>query len=118
MFIKGQTCRPIFILGHHSDSDIYYLSQSYFDLPKRTIRNDSNKLILFNQALKDMEQIYRDVAGYDMSYDEFKLCRKSWEEDYKHICIDRSKKREKGRHFICNENKKTYIEATPQTKIF
>ena len=59
--------------------EIYYLSQPYFDLPKRTIRNNSNKIILFNQTLKDIEHIYRDVAGYDMSYDEFKeLCRKSW----------------------------------------
>ena len=50
-------------------------------MPKRTIRNNSNKIILFNQTLKDLEHIYRDVAGYDMNYDEFKeLCRKSWEE--------------------------------------
>ena len=45
------------------------------------MKNNSNKIILFNQTLKDIEQIYRDVAGYDMSYDEFKeICRRSWEE--------------------------------------
>ena len=83
-----------FIRGRHNNLDIYYLSQSYFDLPKRTIRNNSNKIILFNQTLKDIEHIYRDVAGYDMNYDEFKeLCRKSWEEDYNYLCIDRSKKK-------------------------
>ena len=54
-----------FIRGRHNNLDIYYLSQSYFDLPKRTIRNNSNKIILFNQTLKDIEHIYRDVAGYD-----------------------------------------------------
>ena len=81
-----------FIRGRHNNIDIYYLSQSYFDLPKRTIRNNSNKIILFNQTLKDIEHIYRDVAGYDMNYDEFKeLCRKSWDEDYNYFCIDRSK---------------------------
>ena len=52
-----------FIRGRHNNLDIYYLSQSYFDLPKRTIRNNSNKIILFNQTLKDIEHIYRDVAG-------------------------------------------------------
>ena len=31
-----------FIRGRHNNLDIYYLSQSYFDLPKRTIRNNSN----------------------------------------------------------------------------
>ena len=50
---------------------MFFLSQSYFDLPKRTIRNNSNKIILFNQTSKDIENLYRDVAGYDMSYDEF-----------------------------------------------
>ena len=109
-----------FIRGRHNNLDIYYLSQSYFDLPKRTIRNNSNKIILFNQTLKDIEHIYRDVAGYDMNYDEFKeLCRKSWEEDYNYLCIDRCKKRDQGRYCICNESKKNiYIEASPQTKPF
>ena len=108
-----------FIRGRHNNLDIYYLSQSYFDLPKRTIRNNSNKIILFNQTLKDIEHIYRDVASYDMDYNEFKeLCRKSWEDDYNYLCIDRSKKRNQGRYCICNESKNTYIEATPQTKPF
>ena len=108
-----------FIRGRHNNLDKYYLSQSYFDLTKRTIRNNSNKIILFNQTLKDIEHIYRDVAGYDMTYDEFKdLCRKSWEEGYNYLYIDRSKKRNQGRYCVCNESKKTYIEATPQTKPF
>ena len=37
-----------FIRIRHNNLDIYYLSQSYFDLPKRTIRNNSNKMFLFN----------------------------------------------------------------------
>ena len=56
-----------FIRGRHNNLDIYYLSQSYFDLPKRTKRNNSNEIILFNQTLKDIEHIYRDVSGYDMN---------------------------------------------------
>ena len=54
-----------------------------------------------------------------MKYDEFKdLCRKSWEEDYNYLYIDRSEKRDQAKYCICNESKKTYIEATPQTKPF
>ena len=88
-------------------------------MPKRTIRSNSNKSILFNQTLKDIEHIYRNVAGYDMSFDEFrKICRKSWEEDYNYLCIDRSKKREQGRSCICNGKKNTYIECVPETKFF
>ena len=37
---------PLFTRGRHNDLDVYYLSQSYFDLPKRTIRNNSNIIIL------------------------------------------------------------------------
>ena len=59
-----------FNTGRHKNLDLYYLPQSYFDLPKRTIKNDSNKSFLFNQTLKDIEHIYRDVAGFDMNYDE------------------------------------------------
>ena len=47
-----------FIRGRYNNLDIYYLSQSYFDLPKRTIRNNSNKIIFFIQTLKDIEHIY------------------------------------------------------------
>ena len=108
-----------FIRGRHNNLDIYYLSQSYFDLPKRTKRNNSNKIILFNQTLKDLEHIYRDVAGYDMNYDEFKdLCRKSWGEDCNYLYIDRSKKRDQGKYCICNESKNTFLEATLQTTPF
>ena len=63
--------KQFFIRGRHNNFDIYYLSQSYFDLPKRTIRNNRKEIILFNQTLKDIEHIYRDLAGYDMNYDEF-----------------------------------------------
>ena len=63
--------------GTHNELDKYCLSQSFSDLPKRTIRINSNNIILFNQTLKDIEDIYRDVGGYDMIYDEFKeLCTK------------------------------------------
>ena len=77
-----------FIRGRDKNLDVCYLSQSYFDLPKITIRNISNKTILFNQTLKDIEHIYRDVAGYDMNYDVFKeLCRKSFDEDYNYFVL-------------------------------
>ena len=84
---------------------------------KKTIRNNSKKIILFNQTLKDFEHIYRDVGGYDMSYDKFKhLCKKLWEEGNNYLCIDRSKKRDQGTYCICNESKNTHIECTPETK--
>ena len=35
---------------------------------------------------------YRDIAGVDMSYDEFKQsCRKAWWDDYNYLTIDKFK---------------------------
>ena len=69
---------PFSTRGRHSDLDVYYLTSSYFDSPKRTIRNNSKIIILFQQTLKNVEHIYRDIAGFDMVYDEFKsLCREA-----------------------------------------
>ena len=48
---------------------------------------------MFNQTLEDVENVYRDVGGYDMSYDEFKV----WEEDFNYLRINRSKKEDGGR---------------------
>ena len=35
-----------------------------------------------------------------------------------YLCIDRSKKREKGRYCNCNESRNAYKECTPDTKAF
>ena len=43
--------------GRHNKLDIYYLSQPYFDLPKRTIGDSSNKIVLFIQTVKDRKHI-------------------------------------------------------------
>ena len=54
-----------------------------------------------------------------MSFVEFKqLCKRSWKEDYKYLCIDRSKKEYQRRYCTFNENKNTYIESTPKMKLY
>ena len=69
---------PFFTRGRHNDLDVYCFTPSYFDSPKRTTRNNSKIIILFQQTLKNVEHIQRDIAGCDMSYDEFKsLCREA-----------------------------------------
>ena len=58
----------------------------------------------------------RNVAGIDMSPDEFKqLGKRSWVEEHKYLCFDRSKKKDQGRHCICDESKDTFIDCTPDT---
>ena len=109
---------PFFTRGRHRNCDVYYLSQSYFDLPKRSIRNNSNVLILFKQTLKDVEHLYRDIAGFDMSYDEFKkLCKESWTDEYNYLKINRLNKKN-DRYSVCNESCDTFRVYEPETDPF
>ena len=108
-----------FTRGRHNNIDIYYISQNYFHLPKNTIRNNSNIIVLFKQTLREIILLFHDIAGLDMNLDEWKcLCRKAWENDYDYLQIDRFAKIGNGRYTIRNCDKNNYIECTPETKPF
>ena len=108
-----------FTRGRHNNINIYYISQSYFHLPKNTIRNNSNIIILFKQTLRDIILLFHDIAGLDMNLEEWKqLCRKAWEIEYDYLQIDRFAKTGEGIYTIRNCNKTSYIECTPETKPF
>ena len=38
--------------SRHEDLDVYYISQSYFGLPRQSIRDNSDRLILLKQKLR------------------------------------------------------------------
>ena len=97
-----------FTRGRHSNIDIYYISQSYFHLPKITIRNIYIKLILFKVTLGDINPLLRDIAGLDLNLEQWnQLCRQAWENDYDYLQRDRFAKIGKGRYTIRNCNKFT-----------
>ena len=108
-----------FTRGRHEALDVYYISQSYFALPRQSIRNNSDRLILFKQTLRDVQSMYYDIGAYDMKYDEFKeMCHRAWEEKYNYLCIDLTKNKNEGKYRIFNESKKTYIECICETEAF
>ena len=108
-----------FTRGRHEDLDVYYISQSYFALPRQSIRNNSDRLILFKQTLRDVQSMYYDIGAYDMKYDEFKeMCHKAWDEEYNYLCIDMTKNKNEGKYRIFNESKTTYIECICETNPF
>ena len=107
---------PFFTRGRHKLCDVDYLCQSYFDAPKKTVRNNSNIIILFQQTLKAVEHIHRDIAGFDMSYEEFKsLCREAWNEKFNYLLINRLEDKNGSRYRICNESNPKYKIFNPQT---
>ena len=108
-----------FTRGRHEDLDVYYTSQSYFALPRQSIRNNSDRLILFKQTLRDVQSMYYDIGAYDMNYDEFKqMCHKAWDEKYNYLCIDKTKNKNDGKYRIFNESKNTYIECLCESDPF
>ena len=108
-----------FTRGRHEDLDVYYISQSYFALPRQSIRNNSDILILFKQTLRDVQSMYYDIGAYDMKYDEFKeTCHKAWDEKYNYLCIDVTKNKNEGKYRIFNERKTTYIDCIPESNPF
>ena len=52
-----------FTRGRHEDLNVYYTSQSYFGLPRQSIRNNSDRLILFKQTLRDVQSMYFDIGA-------------------------------------------------------
>ena len=105
--------------GRHEDLDVYYISQCYFALPRQSIRNNSDRLILFKQSLRDVQSMYYDSGAYDVKYDEFKeMCHKAWSERFNYLCIDMIKNRDNGKYRFSNESKTTYIDCTPETEPF
>ena len=110
---------PFFTRGRHNLCDVYYLSQSYFEVPRRTIRNNSNMIILFQQTLKDIEHIYRDIAGFDISYDDIKeLCREAWKEKHNYLLLNRLEDENGSNYQVCNESNPNYKIFNPQTDPF
>ena len=120
--LGARNCSQIdefFTRGRHENLDVYYISQSYFALPRQSIRNNSDRLILFKQTLRDVQSMYYDIGAYDMKYDQFKeMCHKAWDERFNYLCIDMKKNKHEGKYRIFNESKTTYIDCIPETKPF
>ena len=97
---KQNKCECYYIRGRHSNVDCFYLSQNYFQLPRQTIRENSNFICLFSQDLININHIYNDHVGDDdMTKEEFrKFCKKCWEKPHGFVVIDRTSKKDKGKY--------------------
>ena len=116
---NGSQIDEFFARGRHENLDAYYISQSYFALPRQSIRNNSDRLKLFKQTLGDVQNMYYDIGAYDMQYDEFRhMCHKAWNERVKYLCIDMSRNKKDGKYRFFNESRTTYIECTPESENF
>ena len=113
--LGARNCSQIdefFTRGRGENLGVYDLSQSCFALPRQSIRNNSDRLILFKQTLRDVQSIYHDIGAYVMKYDGFKqMCHKVWSERFNYLCSDMTKDKNDGKYRIFNESRNTYIEC-------
>ena len=82
-----------FTRGRHNNVDVIYITQSYFRLPRQTIRENSNMFIIFMQDRKNLVHIYNDhCAGDGIPFDDFSnFCNAVWRENqHNFITIDLS----------------------------
>ena len=76
---KQNMAESYYSRGRHNNCDTLYISQNYFRLPRQTIRENANFIILFPQDAKNLNHIYADHCSSDMPIKEFKeFCKKVW----------------------------------------
>ena len=77
---KQTTCESYYVRGRHSNVDCFYLAQNYFKVPLQTIRENANFICLFPQDLRNLNHIFDDHVGSNMTKEEFRqLCKAAWE---------------------------------------
>ena len=85
---KQNKIESYYTRGRHNNCDTIYISQNYFRLPRQTIRENSNFIILFPQDAKNLNHIYADHCT-DIDRDEFtRFCKKVWSHQHNFVTID------------------------------
>ena len=85
--------------GRQNNCDTFYISQSYFRLPRHTIRGNMNFLVLFPQDVKNLAHIYADHCEGDMVLDEFKnFCHQVWSTAHNFVVIDLTSEKWNGKY--------------------
>jgi len=96
---RQNKCEAYYTRGRHSNVDCFYLAQSYFRLPRQTIRENANFICLFEQDLKNINHIYNDHVSCDMPREEFRnLYNTVWEKPNGFVVIDLSSRKNWGKY--------------------
>ena len=95
---KQTKAEAYYTRGRHNNCDTFYISQNYFRLPRQTIRENANLIILFPQDAKNIAHIHADHCT-DMNIKEFKeFCHTVWGKQYHFVTIDLTSHKFKGKY--------------------
>ena len=113
---KQNKAESYYTRGRHNNCDTFYISQNYFRLPRQTIRENANFIMLFPQDNKNIAHIYADHCSNDMDIDEFKtLCHRVWnpqqqeKRSYNFVTIDLTSTKSNGKY---RQNLETFYFPT------
>ena len=67
---EAKVVDAFFTCGRHQNLDIFYISQSWYELPKNTVRNNCSRIMLFPQTFRDITMTYNDISGLHMCFSE------------------------------------------------
>ena len=96
---KQHIFESYYVRGRHSNVDCFYLAQNYFKLTRQTIRENANFICLFPQDLKNLNHMFDDHVGSDMTKEEFRQLYKTvWEKQHEFATIDLSSKKHDGKY--------------------
>ena len=85
---KQSKAAAYYTRGRHSSCDTWFISQNYFALPRKSVRENSNIIILYPQNSKSVLHIYQDHCT-DLPFEEFKsLCNYIWTNEFNFLTID------------------------------
>ena len=95
---KQTKAEAYYTRGRHNNCDTFYISQNYFRLPRQTIRENANLIILFPQDAKNIAHIHADHCT-DMDINEFKeFCHTVWSKQYNFVTIDLASSKMNGKY--------------------
>ena len=103
MTLSQTKAEDYFTRGRHNNVNVFYITQSYFKLPRQTIRENSNFLILFRQDEKNLRHIFEDWCSDDsmtLTYSVFKsFCMDIWNgEKHSFVTIDSTRQINTGKY--------------------
>ena len=87
--------------GRHNGIDTFYIAQNYFKLPRQTVRENSNFIVLFPQDMKNLNHIYNDhCSGDGISCKEFhNFCSQVWRSGkHKYVILDLTRDVDDGKY--------------------
>ena len=84
---KQNKAEAYYTRGRHVNSDVWFCSQSYFRLPRQTIRENASVIILFQQDSKNIRHIHADHCT-DISLEQFTtFCNQVWTTKHQFVTI-------------------------------